>query len=76
MAIVEMVMGWLDWGPAVVGDDGVVRPARVMDPPVVMADNSTTAGTYAHCDNESCQHRWRLRRQFAPTSTAKEERHA
>ncbi|WP_405149475.1 hypothetical protein OG589_14650 [Sphaerisporangium sp. NBC_01403] len=68
VAICETVEGWLDWGLAVLGDDGVVRPERCEHPPPVMADNSTPKATYAVCDNTRCGHRWKLRRRFDSAS--------
>ena len=63
-AAVEKVLGTLDWGLAVVGCDGVVRPAERQEPPVVMADNSHPVGVWAICDARTCGHRWKLRRRF------------
>ena len=64
-AAVEKVLGTLDWGLAVVGHDGVVRPAtKRQEPPVVMADNSNPVGVWAICDARACGHQWKLRRRF------------
>jgi len=66
VVVVEMVTGYLDWGRAVVCQDGVVRPVGPVDPPVVMADSSATTGVYAQCEDRRCDHRWKLRRRFDP----------
>ncbi|MFD9256966.1 hypothetical protein [Streptomyces sp. NPDC059538] len=65
-AVVEDVTGYLDWGPAVIGDDGTVRPADpTWSPPVLMADNAEPTGRpRACCSNRACGHQWRLRRRF------------
>lgn len=61
----ERVVGTVDWGPAVVSPDGVVRPADPQkEPPAVMADNSSPLGVWAFCDVRSCGHQWKLRRRF------------
>lgn len=70
VAVCETVEGFIDWGIAVVGTDGVVRPQTINpDPPAVMADNGRTTGAYAVCDNRDCGHRWKLRRRFDATPT-------
>ena len=63
-AVVERVLGTLDWGLAVVGHDGVVRPAKHKEPPAVMADNASPVGVWAVCDARACGHQWKLRRRF------------
>ncbi|MFH8483570.1 hypothetical protein [Streptomyces sp. NPDC018055] len=67
--LAEDVIGYLDWGPAVVSDDGTVRLANPnWQPPVLMADNSRAIGRpRACCVNRACGHQWRLRRPFDPT---------
>jgi hypothetical protein len=69
-SIAEDVIGYLDWGDAIVGDDGIVRPAgHEPQPPTVMADNSETVGKpRGCCNNPDCRHQWRLRRKFDPTA--------
>jgi hypothetical protein len=64
--IAEDVTGYLDWGLAVVGDDGIVRPAVPgYEPPTLMADNADATGRpRACCTNRDCGHQWRLRRRF------------
>ncbi|MER7507033.1 hypothetical protein ABTX82_01590 [Streptomyces lavendulae] len=69
VGIAEDVTGFLDWGQAVIDDDGTVRPA---DPsqtaPVLMADNADATGRpRACCPNRACGYQWRLRRRFDPT---------
>uniref|UniRef100_UPI003F4938FE hypothetical protein n=1 Tax=Streptosporangium sp. CA-235898 TaxID=3240073 RepID=UPI003F4938FE len=70
VAVVEDVLGHLDWGLAVVDDDGTVRPQIIPDAmPVVTADNSTPSGRpRAVCDSRTCGYEWRLRRRFTPAS--------
>lgn len=64
--VAEDITGFIDWGPAVIGDDGAVRPAAPGHHPApVLADNSTTVGRpRACCLNRACGHQWRLRRRF------------
>jgi hypothetical protein len=71
VAIAEDTAGVIDWGPAVITDDGTVRPAEPHQrPPVLMADNSDPVGRpRACCTNSDCLHQWRLRRRFDPTTT-------
>ena len=68
--VVEDVTGFLDWGPAVVGDDGIVRPANPAPrPPVLSADNAGVTGRpRACCSNAECRHQWTLRRRFDPAA--------
>jgi hypothetical protein len=71
--VVEDVEGTLDWGPCVIGADGVVRPVSAGLPmKVVMADNSTPVGRpRALCMDDDCGHQWRLRRRFETTPEAR-----
>jgi hypothetical protein len=64
VSIVEVVEGFLDWGPAVVDDQGVVRPQEASGALSLDEWNSTPKGAYAHCDNRKCGYRWKLRRRF------------
>jgi hypothetical protein len=72
VSVAEDTTGYIDWGPAVVGDDGVVRP-QYPDPgdeqQTVVSDAGITAAR-ACCSNPECRHQWRLRRRFeAPDPT-------
>lgn len=72
-AVVEQVLGRLDWGPAVLDADGAIRPeVRPEQVPAVTADNSTSTGVYGHCDNKACQYEWKLRRRFDSAPESKE----
>jgi uncharacterized protein YbaR (Trm112 family) len=68
--IVEDVTGHLDWGFAVIDEDGVIRPADPNHtPPVLMANNAEATGKLrASCDNDDCRHQWRPRRPFDPVA--------
>ncbi|MDX3575942.1 hypothetical protein [Streptomyces sp. FL07-04A] len=68
--IAEDISGHLDWGLAVIGDDGVVRREEWdCEPRVLMADNSEAVGRpRACCTNPDCRHQWRLRRPFDPAA--------
>ncbi|WP_442803624.1 hypothetical protein OG411_29835 [Streptomyces pseudogriseolus] len=72
VAITEDITGYLDWGLAVLGDDGVVRREEAdCEPRIVMADNSRPVGRpRACCVNPGCGHQWRLRRPFDPQPAA------
>jgi hypothetical protein len=64
---VEDTYGSIDWGPAVVDDDGVVRP-QFPDPEdgyqLIVYDGGISR-TRAVCANPECLHQWTLRRSFA-----------
>ncbi|MFD5875665.1 hypothetical protein [Streptomyces sp. NPDC060322] len=68
--LAEDVVGYLNWGPVVIGDDGTVRLADPnWEPPTVMSDNADAVGRpRACCVNRECGYRWRLRRPFDPTA--------
>lgn len=70
-AVAEDTRGLIDWGPAVIGADGVVRP-QYPDPAdeyqTVTHDIGIT-NTRAVCSNPECGHQWTLRRRFDPTTT-------
>lgn len=70
VVITEDITGYLDWGLALLDDDGVVRREEVdCEPRIVMADNSRPAGRpRACCVNPDCGHQWTLRRHFDPTT--------
>jgi hypothetical protein len=67
--VVEDVTGYLDWGTAVIDDNGIVRPADPdAFPPYLTADNAEASGhPRACCESRECGHQWRLRRKFDPT---------
>ena len=58
----EEVFVWCDLGPAVIGDDGVVRVPQVETEGYT--NDAHDIHTYAVCPNPDCGHRWRLRRAF------------
>ena len=70
--VAEDTIGVIDWGPAIVGDDGVVRP-QYPDPSderqTVTSDGGIT-GVRACCTNPECRHQWRLRRRFEAPETS------
>lgn len=65
-SVAEDTTGYIDWGPAIVDDDGVVRP-QYPDPSdeyqTVVSDAGITARR-ACCTNPACRYQWRLRRRF------------
>lgn len=69
-AVVERVTARLEWGLAVVGPDGVVRPMDPdAQPPYVTAENAEGAPVpYGCCDSADCRHQWRLRQRFDPSA--------
>jgi hypothetical protein len=70
VSVVEDVDGIVDWGLAVVDEDGTVRPAvRHME---FRAGESVR--TRAVCDDPGCGHQWTLRRRFDPTRGEKPSR--
>lgn len=66
VTVVEDVVGWIEWGPAVIDAEGVVRPEDPDGRPgVVTAKESTPVGLpRACCLKDGCGHQWRIRRQF------------
>lgn len=68
--MVERVTARLDWGAAVVGPDGVVRPEDPdVQPPYITAENGEgSPAPYGSCSADACRHQWRLRRRFDPTA--------
>lgn len=65
--VAEDVEGCVDWGLAVVGDDGVVRP--VTDQPEAITAVTRTLRARAVCDNPDCGYQWTLRRRFTVDHT-------
>ena len=53
-----------DYGLAVVGEDGVVRPAEGLIG--VHHEHATPLRARACCTNPECGHQWTLRRRFDP----------
>ena len=68
--VVERVTVRLDWGAAVVGQDGIVRPEDpTVTPSYATAENSEGLPVpYGSCSADTCRHQWRLRRRFDPTA--------
>lgn len=64
--VVEDVVGYIEWGPAVIDTEGIVRPDEPdRRPRVVAEDNSNPVGRpRACCMNDECGHQWRIRREF------------
>jgi hypothetical protein len=59
---VEDVDGTVDWGLAVVDENGTVRPAvQCME-----FHKGDPIRTRAVCGNPNCEHQWTLRRRFDP----------
>lgn len=70
-SVAEDVESCIDWGPAVVGADGIVRPQHP-NPEDGHQDVENAVRTLrcrAYCQNPSCRHQWTLRRAFDPTIT-------
>ncbi len=66
-AVTEETRGLIDWGPAVVGDDDVVRPLSGEDEQRV--DHGYWIGRpRGVCANAACGHQWTLRRKFDPST--------
>lgn len=63
--IVEDVTGYIGWGPAVIGADGVVRPTIFGS--TFLGDAGAPLGRPRACCS-ACGHQWRLRRPFEPTA--------
>lgn len=66
VVVVEDTYGHIEWGPAVVDDDGIVRPAYPdpRDDRQTVVDNAGILGFRACCTSDTCGYQWRLRRQF------------
>lgn len=62
--VVEDTEGCVDWGLAVVDEDGVVRPQR--PEPEGITAVVRILGVRAVCENPECQHQWKLQRRFDP----------
>lgn len=60
--VVEVVTGFVNWGAAVVDEDGTVRPA-VQHMEFYKGDPIRVR---AACSAEGCGHAWTLRRHFEP----------
>jgi hypothetical protein len=60
--VVEDVDGTVDWGLALVDEDGTVRPAvQYME-----FHQGNPVRTRAVCSSPTCGHQWTLRRRFDP----------
>lgn len=64
--IAEDTEGCVDWGPAVVGEDGVVRPQGSEIEGITGVVR--VLRVRACCLNPECLHQWTLRRRFDPTA--------
>jgi hypothetical protein len=67
--VAEDVESCIDWGPAVVDSDGIVRP-QFPNPADNQQDVHNAVETLrcrAVCINDACRHQWTLRRRFEPT---------
>ncbi|MBD9700688.1 hypothetical protein IHE56_00990 [Streptomyces sp. ID01-12c] len=60
--IVQDGTAWDDWGPAVIDDDGIVRPVAK----TAEFHKGDLTRTRAVCPNTRCRHQWTLRRRFEP----------
>lgn len=68
VSVVEDTRGLVDWGPAVVGADGIVRP-QYPDPKDGYQTVTYDVGhgrARAVCTSPDCGHEWTLRRRFDP----------
>lgn len=66
--VAEDVESCIDWGPAVIDTNGVVRPQHP-DPNNGYQDTQNAVATIRHrafCINPECGHQWTLRRRFDP----------
>ncbi|GGJ87142.1 hypothetical protein GCM10011583_18360 [Streptomyces camponoticapitis] len=70
--VAEDVESCIDWGPAVVGDDGIVRPQYpdAEDGYQEVWSVVRPLRRRAFCVNPDCRHQWTLRRYFDPVPTA------
>jgi hypothetical protein len=68
--VAEDVESCIDWGPAVVDEDGTVRPQYpdAEDGYQEVWNAQTTIRVRAFCVSPSCRHQWTLRRRFDPTA--------
>jgi hypothetical protein len=70
--IAEDVESCIDWGPAVVDSDGIVRPEYpdAKDGHQEVWNAVKTLRVRAFCIAPDCRHQWTLRRQFEPATPA------
>ncbi|MET8746376.1 hypothetical protein [Streptomyces sp. NPDC004728] len=68
--VAEDYESYSDWGPAVVGEDGTVRP-QSPDDGFGHKHDPRPIRARAYCP--TCGHQWTLRRQFEPTAATTEE---
>lgn len=66
VGVAEDVESCIDWGPAVIGDDGVVRPQHsdAEDGYQEVHNVVRTLRIRACCVNPDCRHQWTIRRRF------------
>ncbi|MFF7130022.1 hypothetical protein [Streptomyces sp. NPDC008240] len=72
VGIAEDVESCIDWGPAVIGDDGIVRPEypNAEDGQQEVWNAVKTLRVRAFCISPECHHQWTLRRRFDPNPAA------
>lgn len=66
--IAEDVESYSDWGPAVIDDDGVVRPQSAEE--LGHKHDPTLVRRRAYCLASDCGYQWTLRRRFDPETPA------
>ncbi|WP_328336800.1 hypothetical protein [Streptomyces violaceus] len=68
--VAEDVESCIDWGPAVIADDGTVQPEypKAEDGYQEVWNAVKTLRTRAFCINPECRHGWTLRRRFEPVT--------
>ncbi|MEU9014284.1 hypothetical protein AB0D12_31845 [Streptomyces sp. NPDC048479] len=67
--VAEDTEGCIDWGPAVIADDGTVRPQYpdAEDGYQAVTAVVRTLRVRAFCVNPECRHQWTLRRRLDTT---------
>jgi hypothetical protein len=70
VGVAEDVESCIDWGPAVVTDDGAVRPQYLdaSDGYQEVWNAVKTLRVRAFCIKDDCRHQWTLRRRFDTTT--------
>lgn len=63
-AVAEDTRGCMDWGLAVIDEDGVIRPESPQ--PEGIEAVVEVLRTRAVCQNPDCEYQWALRRRFDP----------
>jgi hypothetical protein len=64
VGLAEDVNAHVDWGLAVIDDDGTVRPGEQR----MELHKDEPIRVRAVCSNNDCRHQWTLRRRFEPTA--------